>query len=370
MDFMRINYYLFILLNFIFSNTYGFWNFGSNKAYKNYKNENYDAAISELISQQANRPFDFDINYNLGVTNYSKGKFEDAKKAFRLVVDNNLSKDEKLNQAALFNLARSSQQNTLSMLGEDWLNKNISDEVLNKAEAEIKDAIAYFEKFIENDLDNELANKFLKQSKDLLEAILKKKEMNKNKKNQKDNKQDQQDKNQDQQNNQNPEDKNQDSQSQNNDENQENNNQKNNENNSQDKENKPQDDKKEDKKNKNQRNNLKNEKNEKDEEQEPEEHKSNENKGEPNKDLENQKQEQENQAEQPKEDEKKDNGSSENRNKAQQEQSKDELNKKPTDQSLGILKSLLDKAEQKESKIQKKFLDRNLRSNKNSTSRW
>ncbi len=131
----------------------------------------YKAAEARLKLLQVEKPFDGEINYNLGVLQYKQGKFSEAKENFIRALEN-LKNNTELLYKTLFNLANSFYKNSLSILGDNWETKDLDQNVLMSAIQEVKKSIEEYKKVINN--DKAKINK--KYAEDLLKKLEQKKQ--------------------------------------------------------------------------------------------------------------------------------------------------------------------------------------------------
>ena len=278
-------------------------------ALQEYQKGEYKICGEILKKLQVAKPFDSQINYNLGIACYKQNKFEDAKNNFERAFEHVSQENSQFKEEIAFNWANSFYKNTLDILGRDWEKKDCGAEKLNKAENEVKLAIEKYKKALEIDASNERSKSNLKSAEDLLHKIQEKKQKEKQKQQNKD-KEKQKDK-------ENKEDK---KDSKDNQQNKDNKDQKdNNEKKDQDKSGKKQDDSQKDKQEKNQKNNEQKDSQEKNEKKE---------KGGGEQDADSQKGKQDKKKEQGRPDDGAEEKEKESKNKKKQKQEQKDLEKK------------------------------------------
>jgi Ca-activated chloride channel homolog len=250
--------------------------FPARKAHQAYLQKDYLGAKDILQNEQAEKPDDLIINFNLGTVYYKERNYEAAKDSFLRTITN-AAGDHNLLEKAYFNLGNTLYQNALAPLPENWEKEidKLDEKVKNQAITDLKSAIEKYTLALKQNKTNERtkANKAIAE-KTLAKLEKKQNQQNKDQKdNQNKNKQDkdqQKDKNNQDQNKENQQDKDKQQQDKNNQDKDQNKNdqqQDKQENNQQNKDNQQQD-KKEQKQQDQQKDQQQNKKDQQDQQQE------------------------------------------------------------------------------------------------------
>ncbi|MFH1643717.1 MAG: hypothetical protein ABIA74_00895 [bacterium] len=199
-------FYKFIFLFFIFCvqplNAFRLSNlFKDYRLKKAYEKEDYYSIKDILQKDQIDNPNDAKLNYNLGTIFYKLNQFQDAQNSFIRAADNS-NENLILKEKSYFNAGNSFYKGSLSLLGDNWEEEDLQEEILQLAMKTIENGVENYKNVLVLDDKNEEARKNKKLAEELLEKIKKKlpekekqQKQNQDKQNQnKDDKQEKQDK--------------------------------------------------------------------------------------------------------------------------------------------------------------------------------
>ncbi|MFH1461549.1 MAG: hypothetical protein ABIF12_01215 [bacterium] len=153
-------------------------------AKKAYSNKDFKKVIQLLEKEQVEKPNDSIINYNLGTAYYNLNDFSKAKQNFQRSVENVIEKQLELKEMAYFNWGNSFYYLGLNLLGTDWDNKKISDDVLGSAIVEVKSAIEKYKNSLVLNKNNNKALVNKKNAEEILKKLEEKRKENKQDQNQ------------------------------------------------------------------------------------------------------------------------------------------------------------------------------------------
>jgi hypothetical protein len=162
------------------------------------KKTSLDDKLTALQRKQINDPTNPYINYNLGVAAYKKKQFEAAAADFERAIQHAPDKPA-FKKQAYCNLGQSYYHQGLDVVGKDWQNRSIEDEVLDKAIALADKSIKQFEAVLVLEKEHPHAQKTKETVTRFMQELLNKKYRDKQQPDQKN--PDQQQDNKDQQNN-------------------------------------------------------------------------------------------------------------------------------------------------------------------------
>ena len=146
-----------------------------------YKSGNYQKAEEKLRELQIDKPYNGQINYNLGVVQYRQNKFNESIKNF-LLAEKEFKDNKMLLYETVFNLANSHYKNTLAILGNDWEKKELDNKILGNAINEVKTSIEKFNSLSEKKLDDIKVQSNKKLAEELLKKLDKKQQQKNDKK--------------------------------------------------------------------------------------------------------------------------------------------------------------------------------------------
>ena len=163
------------------------------QAYESFLNKDFHKSREILEKQLVDDPDNLLLNYNIGNVYYRQGNLDLAKESFKRSSENSENKNNKLFELSKFNLGDCFYHTALSILDDDWENKDIEDEKINAALQEAESSLECFKKILEINPKNDHAPINKKVVEELIEK-LKKKQQQQNQQNQNKQDKDQKDK--------------------------------------------------------------------------------------------------------------------------------------------------------------------------------
>ncbi len=144
------------------------------QAQQAWQERDYDKARDILEKALVHRPDDPELHYNLANVYHMIGLFDGAIESYARVIADEKSATE-LREQALFNLGNTAVQKAQAVLGQNWEERQIEDEVLTEAADCLHSAIDHYNDVIEMDHESERAPTNRAYAKELLDKIEKKK---------------------------------------------------------------------------------------------------------------------------------------------------------------------------------------------------
>jgi len=166
--YIKIIFYIFIIFN---TQTCVAWSL-----FNNYEKNKPQENIELLHKQQVDRPYDPEVNYNLGVALYNNKNFQDAQANFARALEH-AGDHEILKKQAIFNLGNSCYKTALSMLPKNWQKKDstIGPETLDKAFAQVQEAVKQYKSLLDINPEDIPAQTNEKKAQEIIKKIQKKK---------------------------------------------------------------------------------------------------------------------------------------------------------------------------------------------------
>jgi len=174
--FMRANGFLIQVL--FFSSTVhslpDFLKSSDRMAYELFEGKDFYKSQEILEQKLVDDPSNPLLNYNIGNVYYRQGNLDLARESFKRSAENSENKNNKLFELSKFNSGNCFYHSALSILGEDWENKDLSQEIIGAALQEAESSLECFKKVLEINDKNDHAPKNKKVVEELIEKLKKK----------------------------------------------------------------------------------------------------------------------------------------------------------------------------------------------------